>query len=71
VNPPKLAILATDTDAACDPETGGLGASRRSRHHAAGESPGAGGDQGEEDGVDDLLEGVVAGGGEGGEDFVA
>jgi hypothetical protein len=22
VNPPKLAILAADTDAACDPETG-------------------------------------------------
>jgi hypothetical protein len=22
VNPPKLTILATDTDAACDPETG-------------------------------------------------
>ncbi len=34
-------------------------------------SHGAGCDQGKEDGVDDLLEGVVVGGGEGGEDFVA
>ena len=32
MNPPKLTILAADTDAACDPETGDL-------HHPADANP--------------------------------
>jgi hypothetical protein len=48
-----------------------LQTARSSAWDEVASSHGAGCDQGEEDGVDDLLEGVVVGGGEGGEDFVA